>query len=72
MYPASFPKVSPFLRIVNPSVHHYAATNMYKKTQSKTDPQSYLLDELLQLKTNWKPDLSVVILFLLRPVLSLK
>jgi hypothetical protein len=48
MYPATFPKNPPLLRIINPNPQQYSVAPFYKKLQSKTDARSYLLNECLQ------------------------
>lgn len=47
MFPATFPKSAPYLRIINPNTAEFAPTMMYLPLQSKTDTKSYVLNEKL-------------------------
>ena len=67
MYPYTFPKVPPFLRIINPNPQQFTVHPNYKKYQSKTDQRSYLLNDCLQEVKSWKPGSTVVIQILSRP-----
>lgn len=60
MYPASFPKQAPYLRIINPNPAEYAATNHYVALQSKTDNSSFILNERLEAVKKWNSSTSVV------------
>lgn len=60
MYPASFPKIPPFVRIVNPNPQQLAPTQYYLKIKSKSDQNSFILNEVLQEVKGWKPAHSVV------------
>jgi len=60
MYPVTFPKTPPFLRILNPNPQQLTVNPYYKKYQSKTDSRSYLLNDCLQEAKSWKQSSSVV------------
>jgi hypothetical protein len=60
MYPASFPKQAPYLRIINPNPAEYAATPHYQALQSKTDNSSFILNERLEAVKKWNSSTSVV------------
>lgn len=59
MYPASFPKSPPFLRILNPNPQTYKVNPSFEKFRSKTDARSYLLNDCLQEIKGWKNSSSV-------------
>lgn len=72
MYPATFPKNAPYLRIINPNTNEFAPTMMYLPLQSKTDTKSYVLNEKLESVKKWNSSTSVVRSSLLRSVSSLR
>lgn len=47
MYPATFPKTAPYLRIINPNPTEYAPIPAYLPLQSKNDVKSFVLNERL-------------------------
>jgi hypothetical protein len=44
MYPGTFPKTAPYLRIINPNPVDYLPTPFYLPLQSKNDNKSYVLN----------------------------
>ena len=60
MYPANFPKVPPFVRLVNSNPHQFSPSQYYLKVQSKSDSNSFILNDVLQEVKGWKPTHSVV------------
>lgn len=52
MIPNGFPKMAPYVRIVNPSGSFFVHP-FYQDCRSKTDPNSYLLNQKLHQIKNW-------------------
>lgn len=60
MYPATFPKTAPYVRIVNPNPQQFAPSNYYLQLKSKSDQMSFLLNDVLKEVKGWTPNHSVV------------
>lgn len=59
MIPNDYPRVSPFVRIVNRNPE-YNVDSFYKPLKSNTDPSSYILNPKLNTVTGWAPNSSLV------------
>ncbi len=60
MFPPNFPNAPPFFRIVNPNTNDYSLKQMYLPYQSRNDPRSLVLNQLLTEVRTWTPSKSVV------------
>jgi hypothetical protein len=60
MYPGTFPKTAPYLRIINPNPVEFVPTNVYLSLQSKNDTKSFVLNDRLDGVKKWNSSTSVV------------